>query len=413
MTEYQTIFEAVQKSSRKLIGIQDLQVRQVLDDLAELAEAQIPFLLKENQKDLDRMEKTNPMYDRLLLSDSRIKGIAGEIRQVANLESPLGILLEKRTLENGLELSKITVPLGVIGIIYEARPNVTFDVFTLALKSGNGLVLKGGSDADFSNRAIMTLIHQVLEKHGLPAEAFQLLPPDRAATKALLEAVGYVDVIIPRGSQGLIGFVRQNAKVPVIETGAGIVHTYVDETADLEKSKAILHNAKTRRPSVCNSLDCLIIHESRLKDLSELILPMLNSGVAVFADEKAFACIPTNPQIHPAQAEHFGTEFLSLKLSIKTVQNLDEALDHIATYSSKHSEAILSENPEAIERFLNEVDAAAVYANASTAFTDGNQFGLGAEIGISTQKLHARGPMALRELTSYKWVVRGSGQVRT
>lgn len=413
MTEYQTIFEAVQKSSRKLIGIQDLQVRQVLDDLAELAEAQIPFLLKENQKDLDRMEKTNPMYDRLLLSDSRIKGIVGEIRQVANLESPLGILLEKRTLENGLELSKITVPLGVIGIIYEARPNVTFDVFTLALKSGNGLVLKGGSDADFSNRAIMTLIHQVLEKHGLPAEAFQLLPPDRAATKALLEAVGYVDVIIPRGSQGLIGFVRQNAKVPVIETGAGIVHTYVDETADLEKSKAILHNAKTRRPSVCNSLDCLIIHESRLKDLSELILPMLNSGVAVFADEKAFASIPTNPQIHPAQAEHFGTEFLSLKLSIKTVQNLDEALDHIATYSSKHSEAILSENPEAIERFLNEVDAAAVYANASTAFTDGNQFGLGAEIGISTQKLHARGPMALRELTSYKWVVRGSGQVRT
>lgn len=413
MTEYQTIFEAVQKSSRKLIGIQDLQVRQVLDDLAELAEAQIPFLLKENQKDLDRMEKTNPMYDRLLLSDSRIKGIAGEIRQVANLESPLGILLEKRTLENGLELSKITVPLGVIGIIYEARPNVTFDVFTLALKSGNGLVLKGGSDADFSNRAIMTLIHQVLEKHGLPAEAFQLLPPDRAATKALLEAVGYVDVIIPRGSQGLIGFVRQNAKVPVIETGAGIVHTYVDETADLEKSKAILHNAKTRRPSVCNSLDCLIIHESRLKDLSELILPMLNSGVAVFADEKAFACMPTNPQIYPAQAEHFGTEFLSLKLSIKTVQNLDEALDHIATYSSKHSEAILSENPEAIERFLNEVDAAAVYANASTAFTDGNQFGLGAEIGISTQKLHARGPMALRELTSYKWVVRGSGQVRT
>lgn len=413
MTEYQTIFEAVQKSSRKLIGIQDLQVRQVLDDLAELAEAQIPFLLKENQKDLDRMEKTNPMYDRLLLSDSRIKGIVGEIRQVANLESPLGILLEKRTLENGLELSKITVPLGVIGIIYEARPNVTFDVFTLALKSGNGLVLKGGSDADFSNRAIMTLIHQVLEKHGLPAEAFQLLPPDRAATKALLEAVGYVDVIIPRGSQGLIGFVRQNAKVPVIETGAGIVHTYVDETADLEKSKAILHNAKTRRPSVCNSLDCLIIHESRLKDLSELILPMLNSGVAVFADEKAFASIPANPQIHPAQAEHFGTEFLSLKLSIKTVQNLDEALDHIVTYSSKHSEAILSENPEAIERFLNEVDAAAVYANASTAFTDGNQFGLGAEIGISTQKLHARGPMALRELTSSKWVVRGSGQVRT
>lgn len=412
MTEYQTIFEAVQKSSRKLIGIQDQQVRQVLEDLADLAEAQIPFLLKENQKDLDRMEKTNPMYDRLLLSDSRIKGIAGEIRQVAHLESPLGILLEQRMLKNGLELSKISVPLGVIGIIYEARPNVTFDVFSLALKSGNGLVLKGGSDADFSNRAIMTLIHQVLEKHGIPSGAFQLLPPDRAATKALLEAVGFVDVIIPRGSQGLIDFVRQNAKVPVIETGAGIVHTYFDETADLEQAKAILHNAKTRRPSVCNSLDCLIIHQSRLIDLPKLIQPMLESGVAVFADEKAFIALPTNPQIHSALPEHFGTEFLSLKLSIKTVQNLDEALDHISTYSSKHSEAILSENPEAIERFLNEVDAAAVYANASTAFTDGNQFGLGAEIGISTQKLHARGPMALRELTSYKWVVRGSGQVR-
>lgn len=413
MTEYQTIFEAVQKSSRKLISVQEHQVRKVLQDLADLAEDRIPFLLSENQKDLVRMEKTNPMYDRLLLNDSRIKGIAGEIRQVADLESPLGILMEKRTLENGLELSKISVPLGVIGIIYEARPNVTFDVFTLALKSGNGLVLKGGSDADFSNRAIMTLIHDVLEKHGLPAEAFQLLPPDRSATKALLEAVGFVDVIIPRGSQGLIDFVRQNAKVPVIETGAGIVHTYVDETADLEKAKAILHNAKTRRPSVCNSLDCLIIHQSRLIDLPKLIQPMLESGVAVFAEEKAFAALPQNPHIHPAQPEHFGTEFLSLKLSIKTVQNLDEALDHIATYSSKHSEAILSENPEAIERFLNEVDAAAVYANASTAFTDGNQFGLGAEIGISTQKLHARGPMALRELTSYKWVVIGSGQVRT
>jgi glutamate-5-semialdehyde dehydrogenase len=352
------------------------------------------------------------MYDRLLLTESRIKGIASEILQVKNLPSPLGILLEQQNLENGLVLSKVTVPLGVIGIIYEARPNVTFDVFTLALKSGNGLVLKGGSDADFSNRAILSLIHQVLEKYEVPTDAFQLLPPDRAATKALLEAVGYVDVIIPRGSKGLIEFVRQNAKVPVIETGAGIVHTYVDETADLEKAKAILHNAKTRRPSVCNSLDCLIFHESRLDELLELIQPMLESGVKIFADDKAYTKLLPHSQIHAAQPEHFGTEFLSLKLSIKTVQNLDEALDHIATYSSKHSEAILSENPEAIERFLNEVDAAAVYANASTGFTDGNQFGLGAEIGISTQKLHARGPMALRELTSYKWIVRGNGQVR-
>lgn len=412
MTEYPSIFQTVKKSSRKLIGIQDQQVAQVLRDLADLAEAQILFLLQENQKDLDRMEKSNPMYDRLQLNETRIQGIAGEIRQVANLESPLGILLEKRTLENGLELSKISVPLGVIGIIYEARPNVTFDVFALALKSGNGLVLKGGSDANYSNRAILTLIHEVLKKHELPDEAFQLLPPDRSATKALLEAVDFVDVIIPRGSQGLIEFVRENAKVPVIETGAGIVHTYVDETADLEKAKAILHNAKTRRPSVCNSLDCLIIHESRMNELQELIRPMLDSGVEIFADETAFAALPSNPRIYPALPKHFGTEFLSLKLSVKTVLSLDEALDHISTYSSKHSEAILSENPAAIARFLNEVDAAAVYANASTAFTDGNQFGLGAEIGISTQKLHARGPMALRELTSYKWRIEGNGQIR-
>ena len=412
MSEFDSIFQKVQQGSRKLNRVSEESVQAILSDLAQLAIEKIDFLLEANRRDLERMDPQNPMYDRLLLNESRIKSIANEMLQVKNLPSPLGILLEKKTLENGLELSKVTVPLGVIGIIYEARPNVTFDVFTLALKSGNGLVLKGGSDADFSNRAILSLIHQVLEKHGVPTEAFQLLPPDRAATKALLEAVGYVDVIIPRGSQSLIDFVRQNAKVPVIETGAGIVHTYVDETADLEKAKAILHNAKTRRPSVCNSLDCLIIHESRLGELSELIQPMLESGVAVFADEKAFAKLPSSPQIHTALPEHFGTEFLSLKLSIKTVQNLDEALDHIAIYSSKHSEAILSENPEAIERFLNEVDAAAVYANASTGFTDGNQFGLGAEIGISTQKLHARGPMALRELTSYKWIVRGSGQVR-
>jgi glutamate-5-semialdehyde dehydrogenase len=412
MNEFSVLFEQVQKSSRRLTGISNTQVNAVLSDLAKLAEQEADFILAENQKDLARMDSKNPMYDRLLLNESRINSIAAEIRQVISLPSPLRHSLEEKKLENGLLLSKISVPLGVIGIIYEARPNVTFDVFTLALKSGNGLVLKGGSDADFSNRAIVQLIHQVLEKHHLPTAAFQLLPPDRAATKALLEAVGYVDVIIPRGSQGLIDFVRQNAKVPVIETGAGIVHIFVDETADLEKAKNIIHNAKTRRPSVCNSLDCLIIHAHRLPDLPALIQPLLDSGVVVFADEKAFAALPANPQIHAAQPEHFGTEFLSLKLAIKTVQDLDEALEHIAAYSSKHSEAIISETQDHIERFLLEVDAAAVYANASTAFTDGNQFGLGAEIGISTQKLHARGPMALRELTSYKWVVRGSGQIR-
>jgi len=412
MNEFLTLFEQVQKSSRRLTGINDSLVNLILEDLATLAEREVIFLLEENKKDLERMELTNPMYDRLLLTDARIKGIATEIRQVKSLPSPLNRVLEEKTLENGLLLTKITVPLGVIGIIYEARPNVTFDVFSLALKSGNGLVLKGGSDADLSNRAIVSLIHQVLARHGLPTSAYQLLPPHRAATKALLEAVGYVDVIIPRGSQGLINFVRENAKVPVIETGAGIVHTFVDVSADLEKAKKIIHNAKTRRPSVCNSLDCLIIHEELLDALGELVHPLVLDNVKIYADEKAFAHLQRHELIQEADESHFGTEFLSLKMSIKTVKDLDEALDHIAAYSSKHSEAIISESPENIERFLLEVDAAAVYANASTAFTDGNQFGLGAEIGISTQKLHARGPMALRELTSYKWVVRGNGQIR-
>lgn len=412
MTEYQHIFEEVKKGARKLTGLSNEKINQVLHNLAISAVENTYFLLEENQKDLDRMDQDDPMYDRLLLTEERIQNIAGEIIQVSALPSPLHHVLESKTLENGLSLEKTTVPLGVIGIIYEARPNVTFDVFTLALKSGNGLVLKGGSDADHSNRAIMSLIHQVLAINELPTDAFQLLPADRAATKALLEAVGFVDVIIPRGSQGLINFVRENAKVPVIETGAGIVHTYVDESADLEKAKEIAFNAKTRRPSVCNSLDCLVIHESHLPVLSDLIQPMLESKVQVFADEKAFAALGANELISKADESHFGTEFLGLKLAIKTVSNLDEALDHIAAYSSRHSEAIVAENQKTIDRFLLEVDAAAVYANASTAFTDGAQFGLGAEIGISTQKLHARGPMALKELCSYKWIVRGNGQVR-
>ncbi|WBL43941.1 glutamate-5-semialdehyde dehydrogenase [Algoriphagus halophytocola] len=413
MTEYQHIFEEVKKASRKLTGLANDQVNFVLHNLAALAVENTAFLLAENQKDLDQMDSENPMYDRLLLTEERIQTIAGEIIQVSALPSPLHHILESNTLENGLKIEKTTVPLGVVGIIYEARPNVTFDVFSLALKSGNGLVLKGGSDADHSNRAIMTLIHQVLENHSLPTSAFQLLPAERAATQALLEAVGAVDVIIPRGSQGLINFVRENAKVPVIETGAGIVHTYVDETADLEKAREIVLNSKTRRPSVCNSLDCMIIHESRLSDLNALLAPLLERGVQIFADEQAFAALEQHDNISQADQTHFGTEFLSLKMSIKTVSSLDEALDHIAAYSSKHSEAIVSESKKNIHRFLLEVDAAAVYENASTAFTDGAQFGLGAEIGISTQKLHARGPMALKELCSYKWVVRGNGQVRT
>lgn len=412
MIEYQTIFKSVQEFSRKLIGLKDTKVNEVLRDLAEESVSSTDFLLSENQKDLDCMDSENPMYDRLLLSAARIQTIATELSQVSLLPSPLHEILEEKVLENGLLLQKISVPMGVIGIIYEARPNVTFDVFSLALKSGNGLILKGGSDAKYSNKAIMKIIHKVLDKNGVPKEAFQLLSADRSATKALLEAVGFVDMIIPRGSQSLINFVRENAKVPVIETGAGIVHTYMDQSADLDKAKAIILNAKTRRPSVCNSLDCLIIHELKLSELNELMTPLLEKGVQVFADDKAFDVLHSNLLISKADESHFGTEFLSLKMSIKTVSNLDEALDHIDKFSSKHSEAIISESQEHIDRFLLEVDAAAVYVNTSTAFTDGAQFGLGAEIGISTQKLHARGPMGLKELTTYKWIVRGNGQVR-
>jgi len=412
MTDYNSLFKSVKNSSRRLGLLHEDLRKKTLKTLMEITLENIPAILEANQLDLQKMDREDPKYDRLLLTEERIKGIVEEIGQVSALPSPLQSLLEKKTLPNGLELEKVTVPLGVIGIIYEARPNVTFDVFCLAFKSGNGLILKGGSDADASNRAIMKVIHQALEKNGIPKAAFQLLPADRSATQALLEAVEFVDILIPRGSQGLIEYVRKNSKVPVIETGAGIVHTYFDETADLEKGKAIIFNAKTRRPSVCNSLDCLIIHESRLNELKQLILPLLEKGVTIYADKKAYDCLLSHPMVELAGEEHFGTEFLSLKMSIKTVASLEEALEHIEEYSSKHSEAIISESQENIGLFLNAVDAAAVYANASTAFTDGNQFGLGAEIGISTQKLHARGPMALKELTSYKWIVRGNGQTR-
>ncbi|MCL6259657.1 glutamate-5-semialdehyde dehydrogenase [Aquiflexum sp. TKW24L] len=412
MPDYSHLFKKVKSASRKLMAVDDTTIQNTLSSLVQISLAEIPFIFAENAKDLALMDSNDPKYDRLKLTEERITGICAELTQVQNLPSPLDRILEEKILPNGLLLKKITVPLGVLGVIYEARPNVTFDVFALALKSGNGLILKGGSDADHSNKAIMSLIHRALEKNDLPKDTFQLLPPDREATKSLLEAVGFVDVIIPRGSQGLIDFVRQNSKVPVIETGAGIVHTYFDESADLEKGMAIIFNSKTRRPSVCNSLDCLIIHRDRLNDLPELVENLVGAGVMIFADEASFPWISKLPLVEKAREEHFGTEFLSLKMSIKTVSNLEEAMDHIAEYSSKHSEAIISENPTNINIFLKTVDAAAVYANASTAFTDGNQFGLGAEIGISTQKLHARGPMALNELTSYKWVIQGDGQIR-
>jgi glutamate-5-semialdehyde dehydrogenase len=408
-------FEKVRSASRTMVKLSDSEISEVLLRLADAAEANIPFIVDENKKDLERMEPSNPKYDRLMLSDKRIRDIAADIRNVASLPCPIGELLEEKTLPNGLSIKKVRVPLGVVGVIYEARPNVTFDVFALCFRSGNACVLKGGSDADFSNRAIAGIIHAVLDECNINPNVVQLLPPDRYAADELMNAVGYVDVLIPRGSQGLIDSVRNQSKIPVIETGAGIVHTYFDKSGDLQKGRDIIVNAKTRRVSVCNALDCLIIHSSRLSDLPALLAPMAEKEVEVYADEKAFAAITgkySETLIKPADDKSFGTEFLSYKMSVKTVDSLDEALDHIYKYSSKHSEAIIAEDAQTIERFMNETDAAAVYANTSTAFTDGAQFGLGAEIGISTQKLHARGPMALRELTSYKWLVTGNGQVR-
>jgi glutamate-5-semialdehyde dehydrogenase len=415
MTDYSAFFEAAKQASRTLATVAAATIDAALRDVADALVAHTDFLLAENAKDLARMPTTDPRYDRLRLTPERLQGIAQDLRNVAALPSPLGAVLSQNELANGLRLSKVRVPLGVVGIIYEARPNVTIDSLSICLKTGNACLLKGGSDAAASNAALIEVAGPVLARHGLPLAAATLLPPDRAATEALLLAVGYVDVVIPRGSQGLINYVRQHARVPVIETGAGVVHTYFDETGDLSQGSAIVANAKTRRVSVCNSLDCLLINEQRLADLPALLAPLVAARVQVFADAAAHAALAgAYPLELLAQAteEHFGTEFLDYKMAIKTVPDLDAALDHIAQYGSRHSEAIVSEDAAHIETFLQVVDAAAVYANASTAFTDGAQFGLGAEIGISTQKLHARGPMGLEELTSYKWLVRGTGQVR-
>lgn len=408
-------FEAAKSAARPLNMVAPERVSAVLLDLADALVAETDFIIRENQKDLDRMSPDDPKYDRLKLSSGRIQDIAADLRNVSSLESPVRAVLAEKQLPNGLLLKKVRVPLGVVGVIYEARPNVTVDVFSLCLKTGNVAVLKGGSDASFSNEAIISVIHRILDVHGIDTNVVTLLPPDRTATEALLNAVDYVDVIIPRGSQHLINYVRENARVPVIETGAGIVHTFVDESADVEKSRDIILNAKTRRVSVCNALDCLLVHEQRVGDLSYLLEQLSESNVMIFADKQAFNQLKDSyPEnlLFQAEDEHFGIEFLDYKLAVKTVKNLEEALDHIARFSSKHSEAILSENEANIDAFFNQVDAAAVYSNASTGFTDGAQFGLGAEIGISTQKLHARGPMGLEELTSYKWIVRGNGQVR-
>lgn len=404
------------EASRKMVNLSDEQIKTILNEIADLAMENGEFILSENQKDLARMDATDPKYDRLLLNHDRLKGITDDLRNVAKLASPLNEVLESRTLKNGIKLSRISVSLGIIGIVFESRPNVTFDVFALCLKSGNACALKGSRDAKDSNVAIVSLIKKVLKKYDLEDICY-LAPAEREALSYILHADDFIDCIIPRGSQGLIDFVRQNSRIPVIETGAGICHAYVDESADLSKAKNIVTNAKSRRVSVCNALDCLIIHENRLSDLPEIVAELgKKHKTELFADQKAFHALEekyNGELLKKADETSFGTEFLSMKLSIKTVSNLEEALNHIAQYSSKHSEVIIAENKEAIAYYLKNVDAACVYSNASTAFSDGAQFGLGAEIGISTQKLHARGPMALRELTSYKWIAEGNGQIRS
>jgi len=408
-------FESVRRASQSLAFLKEETIHDILMSVAEAAESKASYILLNNRKDLDLMDVNNPKYDRLLLTKERIAGIAEDMRHVAMLPSPLGKTLMETTRPNGMKISKVSVAFGVIGVIYESRPNVSFDVFSLCLKSGNACILKGSHDAHQSNVAIVSVIHDVLKKFGLDPAICTLLPAEREATLELLNARGYVDLLIPRGSSSLINFVRDNAKIPIIETGAGICHTYFDVEGNVEKGADIINNAKTRRVSVCNALDCLLIHEKKLADLPTLCSKLAESKVIIYADVKAYTHLlnhyPSNLLLK-ATEESYGTEFLDYKMAIKTVPDLQSALKHIAKYSSKHSESIVSDNVETCDIFQRAVDAACVYTNVSTAFTDGSQFGLGAEIGISTQKLHARGPMALDELTTYKWLIKGDGQIR-
>ncbi|WP_420795411.1 glutamate-5-semialdehyde dehydrogenase [Legionella drozanskii] len=405
----------VRESSHDLVALNEEKRTNVLLRLAENLRKQAAKIIEENQKDLALMPIEDPRYDRLLLTEERIFSIADDVERVASLAQPLNKIIEDKTRPNGLRIQRITVPLGVVAVIYESRPNVTIDVFALAFKTGNACVLKGGKEAHHSNKWLTELIKQTLEDQEIDSQVIYLLPAQREATRLLLNARNLIDVCIPRGSQSLINFVREHAKIPVIETGAGIVHTYFDASGDVEKARLIINNAKTRRVSVCNALDTLIIHEKSLAHLSKIVELLPEKQVEIFADELSYQALqssyPSN-LLHKASPEDFGQEFLSYKMSIKTVDSIEKAVEHIMRYTSGHSEAIIAEDHQAISYFLTQVDAAAVYVNASTAFTDGGEFGMGAEIGISTQKLHARGPMALEALTSYKWLIVGDGQIR-
>ena len=406
-------FEQVKQASKSLALLTDEQRNSILNAVADAIVLQKDRILKANATDLAKMGSSNPLYDRLQLTDSRLEAIAADMRNVASLPSPLGHITKAKTLPNGMRLCRVSVPFGVIGMIYEARPNVTFDVFSLCFKSGNACVLKGGKDADCSNREEVALIHEILQQYGIDKDVVALLPATHEATGEMLNAVGYIDLCIPRGGRKLIDFVRDTARVPVIETGAGVVNTYFDKEGQLEMGKAIVLNAKTRRVSVCNALDCLLVHIDRLNDLNSLVSPLAEKHVIIYADEHAFQTLYGKyPFLEHATEDSFGTEFMDYKLAIKTVASLDEALAHIDKNGSGHSEAIITDNEETARQFQAHVDAACVYWNVPTSFTDGAQFGLGAEIGISTQKLGPRGPMALEEICTYKWLIEGEGQVR-
>ena len=410
------IFAKTKKASRTLAALTDNERNEVLTAVADAICSQKDRILKANSRDLQRMEPANPLYDRLQLTDARLDGIAADMRKVTTLPSPLGRILKETTLPNGLHLQRISVPFGVIGIVYEARPNVTFDVFALCFKSGNACVLKGGKDADDSNHEEVAIIHEVLRQKGINEDVVTLLPATHEATAEMLNAVGFVDLCIPRGGRKLIDFVRDNARIPVIETGAGVVNTYFDLHGDADMGARIINNAKTRRVSVCNALDCLIIHKDRLADLGTLCQQLQESKVEIIADERAYTALEEHypgTLLTTANESTFGTEFMAYRMAIKTVDSIDQAIDHITRYGSGHSEAIITNNRQSAEKFKAEVDAACVYVNAPTSFTDGAQFGLGAEIGISTQKLGARGPMGLEEITTYKWIIEGNGQVRS
>lgn len=416
MTE---LFQSVRSASYALARLSEADRTAVLLDLADATEARIPQLIAANADDLSRMPADNPLYDRLQLTDRRLRDIAASLRDVARLGNPLGEVFDSRVLPNGLLLRKQRVPYGVVGVVYEARPNVSFDVFALCFKTGNACVLKGGKDADASNRAIVALIGDVLRAHGIDVNAVCLLPATHEATRQMLTAVGYIDICIPRGGRRLIDFVRQTARVPVIETGAGVVHAYFDADGDTAKGSRIIDNAKTRRVSVCNALDCLIVHRGRIGALPRLLAPLALKHVHLYADTPSYGVLSANgygaglTEVTPCMEPGiYGTEFMDYKMAVRTVGSIDEALLHIRRYGSGHSETIITESAAAARLFQQRVDAACVYWNAPTSFTDGGEFGLGAEIGISTQKLGPRGPMGLRALTTYKWLIDGDGQVR-